>query len=699
MSPYDNHVGYGRVNLLNSLPLHSFNNFRVHVVDRTEIYNHEEHFIHLYVDTTECSWDYVSVTMAWTDPPSETGCTKCLLNDLDLSIELNGDQYLPNGLTSKDRLNNNERIRLNVEQGDELLVSVKAHNLSTETQQYSFVAAGCISITETKQTKSPSDYPTTSPTPSPTPSPTKGITSYPSQSNTPTLEPSIVKEDTSKPSHSPSIYPSNDLTLEPTIAKQNTLKPSHSPSTHPSKTLTLEPTIAKQNTPKPSYSPSTYPSNALTLEPTIAKENTPPSHSPSTHPSNAPTIENTPKHSHSPSIYPSDAPTLEPTIAIEPTTQPYTGYETITTSFSGNSESNGNMFRIRSREVARNLIIKRIDIHMPARGEKRTIEIYSKEGVVEGYQRRPGAWTLVGSATNVVGRGFGEATPLPIGIFEPILLPAGDTRSFYVTSTGGKLAYTKGNGTSNPIATTDNLELFEGYARKYSFSGANIYGRFDGSIIYEIEDIDNQPSLQPTKMKFPTSTPTMKPTEFPSISVPILPSTKPTEISPDTPTTGNLRSLTTTYDGESLSHGAMFNIFSKKDLKILNFSINTLLSDIQVVQIYHKPNIYQGYERRPGAWSLIAEFEVQCLGAGAPTVLPLDAFEKISILEGEVNAFYITFVSEKAMYTSANHPADDDIDSNEDIVIQQGVGKSYRFKATFQNRRWNGAVHYEVLNQ
>jgi len=540
-----------------------------------------------------------------------------------------------------------------VEQGDEILLSVKAHNLSTEAQQYSFIAAGCISITETKQTKSPSDYPTISPTPSPT----KAITSYPSPSNAPTLEPTIVIEDTSKPSHSPSTHPSNDLTLEPTIEKENSPKPSHSPSTHPS---------------------------------------------------NAPTVEDTPKPSHSPSTHPSDPPTLEPTIAIEdtlkpsisPSRQPYNGYETITTSFSGNYESNGNMFRIRSREVARNLIIKRIDIHMPVRGEVETIEIYSKEGVEEGYQRRPGAWTLVGSATNVVGRGFGEATPLPIGIFEPILLLAGDIRSFYVTSTGGNLAYTKGNGTSDPIATTDNLELFEGYARKYSFTGANIYGRFDGSIIYEVEDIDSQPSLQPAKTSFPTSTPTMKPTEFPSMSVPLqLPSTKPTEIPPDTPTTGNLRTLTTTYDGESLSHGAMFNILSRKDLKILNFSINTLLSDIQVVQIYHKPNIYQGYERRPGAWSLIAEFEVQCLGAGVPTILPLDAFEKISILEGEVNAFYITFVSEKAMYTSANHSADDDIDSNEDIAIQQGVGKSYRFKATFENRRWNGAVEYEVLNQ
>jgi len=105
-------------------------------MDRTEIYNYEEHFIHLYVDTGECSWDHVSVAIAWTDPPAETGCTKCLLNDLDLSIDLNGNQYFQNGLTSEDRLNNNERIRLNVEQGDEILVSVKAHNLSTEAQQY-----------------------------------------------------------------------------------------------------------------------------------------------------------------------------------------------------------------------------------------------------------------------------------------------------------------------------------------------------------------------------------------------------------------------------------------------------------------------------------------------------------------------------------------------------------------------------------
>lgn len=79
---------------------------------------------------------------------SHSACSSCVLNDLDLSlVRVNdGTTFYPNGLSTKDSLNNAERIRLNVTVNETYIIQVEGSNLSTESQSYALVASGCFKL-------------------------------------------------------------------------------------------------------------------------------------------------------------------------------------------------------------------------------------------------------------------------------------------------------------------------------------------------------------------------------------------------------------------------------------------------------------------------------------------------------------------------------------------------------------------------
>ena len=254
VSPYDNHVGFGRVNLLHSLPLDSKNDFRIKAYDRVEITNTQEHEYKFNIDTTQCSsTNDVSITLVWTDPPAETGCVKCLINDLDLTVtnSKNGVAVFPNGRFGKDDLNNVERVRLDsIDHGDEVYVAVQASNLSTASQRYSLVVTGCVEedvSVPVPATKAPVTPAPVAPAPV-TPAPALVTRS-------PTHSPSIPLEDpTPGPTRAPSRTPTKSPTRSPT--KKPTLSPTDGPTKAPIKTPTMEPTIYLDPTPTPVSTPS-----------------------------------------------------------------------------------------------------------------------------------------------------------------------------------------------------------------------------------------------------------------------------------------------------------------------------------------------------------------------------------------------------------------------------------------------------------
>mmetsp|Transcript_42368 Transcript_42368/g.61896 ORF Transcript_42368/g.61896 Transcript_42368/m.61896 type:complete len:446 (-) Transcript_42368:301-1638(-) len=158
--PYDNSQNMGRVNLLASLPLEGRNDFGMVVVNDKILKNGETNEFIFDINMGQCSSE-MSTTLVWNDPAGFPGCTKCLINNLDLLVEqidTNGSRlgtaFYPNGLERSDTINNAERIRIQTKNKERYRVSVTAQNLGFDVQKYSLVVTGCIKEDKIESTKS-----------------------------------------------------------------------------------------------------------------------------------------------------------------------------------------------------------------------------------------------------------------------------------------------------------------------------------------------------------------------------------------------------------------------------------------------------------------------------------------------------------------------------------------------------------------
>merc|ERR1712232_669548 len=191
--------GFGRINLLSSLPLQTKTGFSMEIVDRQPIQPGE---VHEFVFTmNQCESTELSVTLVWTDSPTSAGCTTCLVNDLDLLLIKNEQKYYPNGLSSADTKDNVERIRVSVNENESLAVEVRGTNLAEAQQKYSLIVTGCLGNGEV--TLEPYASPSISSTGQPTKSPLISSSGQPTKS--PLTSPSISP--TRSPLTSPSISP------------------------------------------------------------------------------------------------------------------------------------------------------------------------------------------------------------------------------------------------------------------------------------------------------------------------------------------------------------------------------------------------------------------------------------------------------------------------------------------------------------
>lgn len=153
VSAYDNNQGFGLVNLLKSLPLNGRNEISSFAVNDEVIKDGQKQYFYVRAMNKWCATKDLSVTLAWYDVGGASGCTKCLVNDLDVfvqEIKPNGvvrwNTYkAPNGLNSfeKDDRNNVERIRFDMKHGQRYRITVDARNLSYADTKYSLIATGC----------------------------------------------------------------------------------------------------------------------------------------------------------------------------------------------------------------------------------------------------------------------------------------------------------------------------------------------------------------------------------------------------------------------------------------------------------------------------------------------------------------------------------------------------------------------------
>jgi len=123
------------------------------------------------------------------------------------------------------------------------------------------------------------------------------------------------------------------------------------------------------------------------------------------------------------------------------------------------------------------------------------IEIYYKAGTHVGFEMTPGAWTLAGSAVNVMSAGANVATSIPIVL--SVAIPAGQTFAFYLTDTGGpsNLDYTNGTTVGALYSTDGNINVYEGTGKDYPFL-QNFTSRIPNTTVYY--DCCPQPTLVET---------------------------------------------------------------------------------------------------------------------------------------------------------------------------------------------------------
>ena len=75
--PYDEHQGFGRINLLDSLPIHGENDLSAKFVNARSIGNGGRHEIEVVIDGSGTCAYPLSATLVWTDPSVGAFCKEC----------------------------------------------------------------------------------------------------------------------------------------------------------------------------------------------------------------------------------------------------------------------------------------------------------------------------------------------------------------------------------------------------------------------------------------------------------------------------------------------------------------------------------------------------------------------------------------------------------------------------------------------
>ena len=89
------------------------------------------------------------------------------------------------------------------------------------------------------------------------------------------------------------------------------------------------------------------------------------------------------------------------------------------------------------------------------------VELYTKSGSYSTDANNPAAWTFLGSFS-LTGEGPNSPTPIPLGSFDPVVVGAGETQAFYVTTQDEKLRYTSLDGQMNSGDVYASSEVYYG---------------------------------------------------------------------------------------------------------------------------------------------------------------------------------------------------------------------------------------------
>lgn len=161
--PYDHTQNMGLSNLLTSLPLKNENDISIFVQNDVALKGGQKLIFDFDINGSSCSSDFAA-TIAWYDPPATNGCTKCLVNDVDLLVEnvSSSTKYYPNGLSNPDTVNNLERVRVSdTVSGHKYRVTVQASMIGPgySSQNVALVVTGCFGENGTSKEQEPPTTP------------------------------------------------------------------------------------------------------------------------------------------------------------------------------------------------------------------------------------------------------------------------------------------------------------------------------------------------------------------------------------------------------------------------------------------------------------------------------------------------------------------------------------------------------------
>lgn len=182
----NNVIGFGRVNLVNSLGLNP-NEQIAYWDDKAGIGTSATRTYNVVVTQNVASGDFFVATLAWTDYPGTVGAGKALVNDLDLEVVApNGTHYKGNGSAAGDRLNNSERVVIQNPPAGTYQLIVRGYNVPNGPQPFGLVVRSPYLSTAVT---TPTPTTTATWTSTPTRTPTSQVTGTPTRTPTRTSTP------------------------------------------------------------------------------------------------------------------------------------------------------------------------------------------------------------------------------------------------------------------------------------------------------------------------------------------------------------------------------------------------------------------------------------------------------------------------------------------------------------------------------
>lgn len=144
----DNSRGFGRVHLEAGMPLNGEGELALLVADASTTFigafAEDQYIVDVYADTDI----ELRVTLCWIDPPAQSYASRQLIHDLDLTVTSpRGTVYKMWGSGEADSVNVIERVIVPiVSERGKWEISVTSSSLVTETQAYSLVITGPLSL-------------------------------------------------------------------------------------------------------------------------------------------------------------------------------------------------------------------------------------------------------------------------------------------------------------------------------------------------------------------------------------------------------------------------------------------------------------------------------------------------------------------------------------------------------------------------